>query len=78
MKEIVKICFSSMVAGGAQHSSPVLSNVFCGSCKSHINPHNGQIPFLSYCSHISLKPFPGVKPLPLAEVSQGNQEEEIL
>lgn len=54
------------------------SNVFSGSCKSHINPHNGQILFLSNCSHISLKPFPTVKPLPVVEVSQGIQEEETL
>lgn len=75
MKEIFKILFSSMVGGGAQHSSPMPSNVFWESCKSHINPLNGQIPFLSYCAHISLKLFPGV--FPLAEISQGNKEEEI-
>lgn len=76
-KKWLKMLLSTF-GGGAQHSSPVLYNVFCGSCKRHINPHNGQIPFLSYCSHISLKPFPRVKPLPLWRDSWGNQEEEIL
>lgn len=76
-KKWLKILLSTC-GGGAQHSSPVLHNVFCGSCKRHINPHNGQIPFLSYCSHISLKPFCRVKPLPLWCDSWGNQEEEIL